>query len=125
MKLKARLKDLKGKYYHTIIEIVDEETSQIVTIIKVDRIKDSHTPSIRELELYGLTEEDWNNNRWIEDPKVYEDDDFRTVRHTACREAGLFVDFHYETKETYEIALKIVDQFNLNGNYHLGNEHEA
>jgi hypothetical protein len=109
MKLKAKLKDLEGKYYHTIIEIVDEETSEVVTNVIVERVENSYTPSIRELELYELTEQQWEENYLIPDP------DFEEMSYIPCQQAGLFIDSHYETKETYELALEIVRRFNLGG----------
>jgi hypothetical protein len=108
MKLKAKLKNLEGKYYGTIIEIIDEETSKVVTTINVGRVENSYTPSARELELYELTEQQWEENYLIPNPNCEE----MSYSYIPCQKANLFVDSHYETKETYEIAREIVEKFN-------------
>jgi hypothetical protein len=109
MKLKAKLKNLEGKYYSTIIEIIDEETSKVVATVNVERVEGSYTPSERELEPYELTEQQWEENYLIPDL------DGEEMSYIPCQQAELFVDSHYETKETYEIALQIVEHFNSEG----------
>ena len=89
--MKATLLPLLGKYYGTEIEIYfeDDPNSHTETLTLWDTT--GFIPSIRYLEKYGYTQEDWDSGRT--------DDDF------IC-------DSHFESKLTYERALKLVNLIN-------------
>jgi len=98
--MKAELLPLKGKYYGTRIDITDGETR----IGPIDLWFSDYTPSDRELEVYGVTREQWDNN------SVEIDDGWGGK--CKVRDADLFPDSHHETVKTLEVARIIVDAIN-------------
>lgn len=87
--MKAILKPLIGNYYGTIIELHFEDGEDKETI-KLWNNGD-YEPSIREIKSWGYTQEQWDNNEIIEE---------------------LICDSHFESKLTYERAMKIVNAIN-------------
>ena len=89
--MKAKLLPLLGEYYGTDIEIdfedVPECNKEIITLWDTT----GFVPSIRYLKCYDYTQEDWDKN--------IVDRDF------IC-------DSHFESKLTYERALKLVNLIN-------------
>lgn len=100
-KMKAELKPLKGKYYGTKIKVIDDNGTEADI-----EIWDSgdYTPSKRELEANGYTEEQWQENALVgsgwDDTKI------------PIREMDIVCDNHFESKQSYELALKIVEKLN-------------
>lgn len=114
--MKAELKPLIGKYYGTEIEIDFEDGGEKETIILWNHDTE---PSIRELERYGYSQTQWENN-------VEVDNGFNGK--SKIKDLDLFSDGHFESKLTYERALKLVslinsikkmkiDELKLNGIY--------
>jgi len=99
--MKAKLMPLKGKYYGTEIEIhfEDGEDKEVFKLWNTGNFE----PSIRELEAYGYTQEQWNNNEEV---------DNGWGGKTKIQEMDLTCDSHFESKLTYERALKIIDKIN-------------
>lgn len=102
---RAFIQPLRGKYYGTIICITDINN-------KIHEIKlwdsSSGIPSIRELNIYHITEEQWLENGMIKDYEV-EQGIFETL---PAREICEISDSHFESKETYGLALEIVKKLN-------------
>lgn len=99
--MKAKLKPLNGKYYGTEIEI-DFEDGSDKEVIKFWNT-DGFEPSKRQLERFGYTQEQWDKNELVDDG-YYE--------MTPIREMDLICDSHFESKLTYEHALKVVAALN-------------
>ena len=99
----AKLKPLKGKYYGTKITVTEHTEDPHNPIEAHIEIWDSGdgTPSKRELEMYGYTEEQWENNSLIYDG----------WGKSPIREV-IVCDSHFESKQTYGLALKIVEKLN-------------
>jgi hypothetical protein len=95
--MKAKLKELKGKYYKTIIEIDFEDGFEKVEISF--GYSGDFTPSKRELESQGYTEEQWENNEMVYDG-------WGGLGH--IRNMDIICDNHFESKTTYERALKLI-----------------
>ena len=96
-KMTATIVPLDGKYYGTRVCIKGE--NEVQSTIEIWH-HDSSGPSCRELELWGHTIEDWENNVQVDDGwggKI------------SIRE--YIFDSHYETKSSYEIATRIVESF--------------
>lgn len=101
--MKATLLERKGKYYGTEIQIKFD--SEYTTVIKLWHNGD-YTPSRRELERRGFTEQQWNNNElvdagWDEDGVMY-----------PIKEVVDICDSHFESKYTYEKALELIRKIN-------------
>lgn len=79
--MKAEIKPLMGKYYGTIIKIV--EKYHPLEGREIDLWFASGSPSRRELELYSMGEEEWRRD--------------------------LMCDSHYECAETLRVAEAIVE----------------
>lgn len=96
--MKAELKPLKGKYYGTKIKVTDDNGTE-ATI----EIWDSgdFTPSKRELESYGYTEQQWEENALV---------DSGWDTEIPIRETDIVCDSHFESKQSYELALKIIEK---------------
>jgi len=58
--MKAKIAQLEGKYYGTYIEVFDNEDN-LLTTLEVWYMGD-HEPSIRQLEEWGYTQEQWDKN---------------------------------------------------------------
>lgn len=101
--MKAILKPLHGKYYGTEIQINFEDGGETETFKLWD--SGDYTPSVRELESMGYTQEQWDNNEPI-------DDGYTNDGKIPIREAGLICDSHFESKLTYERALKLLNLIN-------------
>jgi hypothetical protein len=95
----ATLKPLDGKYYGTEIE-VKEGKEHIATIKLWD--DGDYTPSGRYLAEYGYTTEQWETNAIIHDDGW--------TGH--IKNIDLVCDSHFESKLTYERALKIISAIN-------------
>lgn len=97
--MNAKLLPLKGKYYGTEIEITDDRgTAHIITLWD----NGSYVPSERELD--GISEDDWRAN-----VVQYVDPDYGEIRAQDVVEV---CDSHFESKETYELALSIMSAIN-------------
>jgi len=99
--MKAILKPLDGKYYGTKIEIHFDDGGDKSIIELWD--SGDFEPSIRELELYGYTQEQWGKNELVENGYGGK---------TPIREMDLVCDSHFESKRTYERASKLVSLIN-------------
>lgn len=99
--MKAVLKPLDGKYYGTTIEVDFEDGGDKETFKLWD--SGDFTPSIRELESLGYTEEQWINNELV---------DNGWGGKIPIIEMDIVSDSHFESKLTYERALKIVSLLN-------------
>ena len=97
--MKAELQSLKGKYYGTIIKITHEDYTTEVTIWR----NADFTPSNRYLESYGYTEQQWTDNALV---------DNGWGELVPIRELDLVCDSHFESKFSYELALKILEKLN-------------
>ena len=94
----AKLKDLEGKYYGTVITVTND-----VGISANIQIWDSgdFTPSVRELEKQGYTEKQWFENELVEDG---------WGEKSPIREVDIICDSHFESKQSYELALEIINK---------------
>jgi len=101
--MRATLRPLEGKYYGTEIELHFED-GEGKEVIKFWNSGD-YTPSIREIESWGYTPEQWDDN------EIVDDGDGTMVQ---IRKLGLICDSHFESKLTYERAIKIVNVINSN-----------
>ena len=99
--MKAILKPLEGKYYGTEIEI-DFEDGKANEVIKLWNI-DGYEPSVRELESNGYTQQQWDNNEQV---------DCGFGEKIEIRKMDLICDSHFESKLTYERALKVIRLIN-------------
>jgi hypothetical protein len=99
--MKAILKPLEGKYYGTEIEI-DFGDGREKETLKLWNDGD-YEPSIRELERYGYTQEQWDKNEKV-------DNGFGGK--TEIRNIDLFCDSHFESRLTYERASKLINVIN-------------
>lgn len=99
--MKARLLNLKGKYYGTKIELYDEVTDETIDTICLwisSSYSDGGPPSDRELAEYDITRPQFDDNFWYDGSPVQEE---------------LFCwDQHYETQGTYTTALNIIKAIN-------------
>lgn len=98
--MKAELLPLDGKYYGTRIDITDGAAK----IGSINLWFSDYAPSGRELEVYGVTREQWDNN------SVEVDDGWGGK--CKIRDADLFPNSHHETVKTLEVARIIVDAIN-------------
>jgi len=103
--MKAVLQELKGKYYGTIIKITTNEGFEYD--IKLWN-SGSYVPSARELELAGLTEKQWVNNEIV----TLLDAESREIDQMPAREIYEVCDSHFESRETYALALEMVARLN-------------
>lgn len=107
--LTAKLKDLKSKYYGTIVEVTNElgnhvfETKFWLTFSEVGSNK-SYDPSDRELSKVGLTRDDWDNNATVIDELGNKTTVHKLYNDLACD--------HFEDQYSYEIAQMFTDAFN-------------
>ena len=100
-RMKAILKPLKGKYYGTEIEIHFEDGEE-KEVLKFWNSGDFE-PSVRELERNGYTQEQWDKNEEV---------DNGWDGKTEIRKMDLICDSHFESRLTYERALKLVRLIN-------------
>ena len=98
--MKAKLKPLKGKYYGTEIIVSD---NGIEAHIKIWDSGD-YEPSKRELESHGYTEKQWNENELV-------DNGWGDAKE-PIKSLGLICDCHFESKQSYELAIKIMERLN-------------
>lgn len=94
--MKATLLPLRGKYYGTLIEIEDGFKYTISLWHS-----GSFEPSDRELE--GITIEQWRNNEEV---------NLAGYGYIPAKEIVEICDEHFESRETYALALKIVEKLN-------------
>ena len=99
--MKAILKPLKGKYYGTEIEIHFEDGEE-KEVVKFWNSGDFE-PSVRELEQHGYTQVQWDKNEEV---------DNGWGGKTEIRKMDLTCDSHFESRLTYERALKLVRLIN-------------
>src|SRR5690606_30597007 len=99
--MKAILKPLTGKYYGTEIQIDFQDGGNTETIKLWDT--GDFTPSVRELELWGYTEQQWENNELV---------DNGWGGKTPIKQMDLTCDSHFESKLTYQRALKLLNLIN-------------
>lgn len=100
VKITAKLKPLLGKYYGTEIEVVSSDN--VKATIKIWDSGD-YTPSNRYLESYGYTEEQWKNNVLVYDG---------WNGKAPIRSLDLVCDSHFESKQSYDLAVEIVNRLN-------------
>lgn len=89
---------LNGKYYGTKIEINFEDGEE-KEVLKLWNSGD-FTPSVREIEKHGYTQEQWDKNEEVDDSGEKE-----PIRRG-------FITDHFESKLTYERALKLIQAIN-------------
>ncbi len=102
--MKARLLPLKGKYYGTEIEIIDDEGFEYVI-----RLWNSvnYEPSDRELD--GIcTIQQWRNNEFL--PEVI--DGWTGEKGVHAKEAVEICDSHFESRNTYKLAKRLTELIN-------------
>jgi hypothetical protein len=115
--MKAKLKDLSGKYYGTFVEINTgfNDGPEIKFWFTFQAGEKSYQPSDRELFNVGLTRQDWDNDINCID----EDGNKTTVRTMYCDLACV----HFEDQFSYETALNFVSDFNKRHNSNSEEEH--
>lgn len=105
--MKAKILPLKGKYYGTEIVVkfepneLGERAWSYETTFKL-WLSDGE-PSVRELESWNITQEQWDNNELVDsewDGKIH------------VRDMDILCDSHYESKATYRLAKLIVNAVN-------------
>ena len=97
--MKAELLPLDGKHYGSIIRITDGSfTTEITVWHNAD-----FTPSVRELESWGYTEDDWEKNRNV-------DDGFGGK--SPVRSLDITSDGHFESAWQYNLCRRIIDAIN-------------
>ena len=103
-KVKARLLPLNDKYYGTEIVIVDDYGFEYyVSLCNPGNWE----PSDRELD--GIcTIEQWRNNDWL--PNIT--DGWTGKKGIYAKEAVDLCDDHFESRNTYELARKLVELIN-------------
>ena len=94
--MKAKLVDLRGKYYGTEVDILDDEGDSMghVVIWLTPHSKNDYQPSRREIESYMGDE--WGNPTFEEAKADYE----------VC-------DNHYECQLAFNVATKLVEAINV------------
>lgn len=100
MKLRgAEIVPLQGKYYGTEICIVlqDSKNNDVKEVVNL-WLESGGAPSIRELTKRGYTQDEWDTNAKVGLLRVRDDD---------C-----LYGTHLETRDTYNIALSIVEAIN-------------
>jgi len=112
--MKARLLPLKGKYYGTTIELTSD--SGLIYEVALWN-NDIMEPSERELEARGegISLNDWRENRLVLVENINKEkvggEIPDKIRQPAREVVGPWDD-HFENKETYETARKLVDLIN-------------
>lgn len=102
-KIKAALLPLNGKYYGTEIQLSHPDGYEYT--IKLWN-NGSYEPSDRELDSI-CTIEEWRNNTILQhEDKVY------YPFGILAKEAVEICDSHFESRETYEIALELINKIN-------------
>lgn len=104
--MKAKLVPYESKYYGTKVEIYfsdDEDDFEEITIWRNSTSK----PSIRQIKYRNkdYTQEDWDNNVEIES-YIYQEE-MRPIQ-----EEIIPCDSHFETEESYKLALELIDRVN-------------
>ena len=89
--MKAELEPLEGKYYGTVIRITDGALAGR----RIELWFASDEPSRREIESWGFTQEQWDQNEVV-------DNDFGCP--APVRDVVDIGDGHYECKETLRVA---------------------
>ena len=93
--MKAQIQPLQGRYYGTVIEVIDGACAgQEITLWFA-----SGTPSRRELAAHGYTPEQWEQNALV---------NFGDCGMVPIRQAEVTCDTHYECAETLRAAEVIV-----------------
>ena len=99
--MKAILLPLEGKYYGTKVEISEDNISYGINLWNNGNFE----PSDRELD--GIcTIEQWRNN------EILPSDDSWYPNGMPARLALEICDSHFESRETYSIACRLVDLIN-------------
>lgn len=102
--MRATLLPLSGKYYGTEIEIrFDNGVTDTIELWN----HGSFAPSNRELKECGLTRDQYNNNEIVD-----HDNFFGDIRARDALDVG---DGHFESQETLENALSLIDAINTYG----------
>jgi hypothetical protein len=97
----ATLEPRNYKYCGTKITVIDDNGREAqIEICDTDDL----TPSKRELEANGYTEQQWEENTLVNCGLG--------GKKIPIREMDIACDNHYESKQAYELALKIVDKLN-------------
>ena len=101
--MKAKLEPLNGKYYGTKITVTsDSGTDYQITIWD----NGDYVPSQRELD--GMcTVQEWIDNAWLPSEPNYEGG-----HGMYAKEACEVCDSHFESRETHELALQIIERLN-------------
>lgn len=99
-KISAKLLPLEGKYYSTRVEIYLNKKG--VGMIEVG-VSSEYCPSDRELNGYGLTREDWDNNVEVENSWGYK---------VPLQSSDHWDGSHYENQTSYLIAKAIEEKLN-------------
>ena len=94
--MNAIIKPLDGKHYGTIVEV--EGKWEINVWIAKGK------PSKRQLEEWGISEQEWDTNVWNEGKKPEENEYFtlETPQQMIC-------DSHWESEVSYKTASAIVE----------------
>ena len=90
--MKAKIDDLNGKYYGTKIHIIDGKLKGNVISIWFA----SGKPSTRQIESWGHTQEEWDNDIEI--------DNGWGGKMNLRTGGGMIHNTHYECDETYRVA---------------------
>jgi len=105
--VKAEILPLKGKYYGTEIVITDDYGFRYCITLWNDG---NFEPSDRELA--GIcTIEQWRNNEFLPN----ELDPWTGKKGVYAKDAIEICDSHFESRNTYELACKLVDLINNAG----------
>lgn len=102
--MKAELLPLEGKYYGTKILITDHQGHEHEISVWDDY---EFIPSERELDQCTL--EEWKNNTWLPNA-THPNEPGKKGFH--ARETYEIYDTHFESQQTYELALEIVKRLN-------------
>ena len=97
--MKASLKELDGKYYGTVVAITSDNGYKYT----INLWGGDYTPSKRELALNGFTEKQWEESALVDDG---------WGGKAPIRQMDITCDNHFESKETYELAEKLVKLIN-------------
>jgi hypothetical protein len=103
--MNAIIKPLDGKYYGTVVEITDGPYAGHEVVLWISVGKCDLEPSIRELDKYGITQEQWNENPKMPDYEAL----FLPGSPITAREVVDICDSHFEGRVAYEAALGLID----------------
>ena len=109
--MNAILQPLEGKYYGTKVRIIDGPYSDHEITIWLSIGLSGIEPSIRELEKYDVTQEQWDNNEqigtWPMDTPDYFD--YKPGSPIFARDSLVIYDSHFESRVSYEIAMGLLE----------------